>query len=258
MPGRLTVLGLPNRRVEAVHSAAAGPATTAVPAGVDPAAASDMGRALRVPAFVVVTLALSLGAHLTAGGGPPTLGTALLIGVLLGIAGRLFALREHSLIRLTTLVWSVQAGVHFAFVAGHQHAGAHLIAARLGGHNLHLAPPAPGSGIATPVSSLVAGGLSAQAAAGTVAPPADGSPLLMLTLHAVAGLAAAVWLRRGEAAVFRAARRILPRLLPRRAALPVRPSTMRVLPDCTAPRQPKSQLFFRLASPWRGPPLLPA
>lgn len=255
MPGRPTALGLPIRRDETVDSAAAGPATTTVQAGVDPAASADVGMALRVPAFVVVTLALGLGAHLAAGGGPPTPGSALLIGVLLGIAGQLFALREHSLPRLVALVWSVQAGVHFVLMASHQHAGAHVVAVRLGGHSVHLAPPV---GALPPARGVATAELAGQAAAGAASTAEFGSPLLMLTLHAIAGLAVAAWLRRGEAAAFRAARRILPRLLARRITVPVRSSAPRSLPVCTAPRRLEGERFLRLAAPRRGPPPLPA
>jgi hypothetical protein len=255
MPGRPTALGLPIRRAETVDSAAAGPATTTVTAGVDPAAAADVGMALRVPAFVIVTLALSLGAHIAAGGGVPSPGSALLIGVLLGIAGQLFALREHSLPRLVTLVWSVQAGVHFVLMASHQHAGAHVIAVRLGAHHLHLAPPV---GTIPPARNVPVTELAGQTATRVASATEFGGPLLMLTLHAIAGLAVAAWLRRGEAAAFRAARRILPRLLAHRTALPVRPSTLRSLPVCTAPSRAKGELFIRLATPRRGPPRLPA
>jgi hypothetical protein len=258
MPGRLTVLDLPQWRVESVDRAAAGPATTATPVGVDPAAAADMGMALRIPAFVVVTLALGLGAHLTAGGGPPTPGSALMIGVMLAIAGRLFALREQSLPRLAAMVWAVQAGIHFVLMASHGHGGTHLIMARMGGHHLHLAPPVSAADVAAP-TGLVASGLPGQTAVAGAASAAGGdNPLLMFTLHALAGLAVAAWLRRGETAVFRAACRILPRLLPRRTGLPVRPSTTRTVPINTAPRQLQGQRFIRLAAPRRGPPPLAA
>jgi hypothetical protein len=253
MPGRQTAFGLPIGRTETVDSAAAGPATTTVATGVDPAAAADVGMALRVPAFVVVTLALSLGAHIAAGGGPPSLGSALVIGVLLGIAGRLFALREQSLPRLTALVWSVQAGIHFVLLASHQHGGSHVLAVRLGAHYLHLTPPV--AAISAPRGAL-ATQLAGQAATGAAPTTGFGSPLLMLTLHVIAGLAVAAWLRRGEAVVFRAARRILPRLLTHRTPLPVRPSTLRSLPVCTCPRRLKGELFIRLATPRRGPPVL--
>jgi hypothetical protein len=255
MPGRPNALGTPIRWAETTKRAAAGPAATTVQVGVDPAAAADVGLALRVPAFVIVTMALTLGAHLAAGGGSPSPGSALLVGVLLGIAGQLFALREHSLVRLTALVWSVQAGCHFVLMAGHQH-GAHLLAVRFGGHHLHLATQL---GTAPSPRAAQASDLAGQAAGGAASATEFGSPLMMLALHAIAGLLVAAWLRRGEAAVFRAARRILPRMLAHRAAPPVGSSTPRsVVPVCTAPRRLKGELFIRLATPHRGPPLLPA
>lgn len=255
MPGRPNALGTPIGWTETARRAAAGPATRTEPAGIDPAAAADVGLALRVPAFVIVTMALTLGAHLTAGGGPPTPGSALLIGVLLGIAGQLFALREHSLIRLTTLVWSVQAASHFVLMAGHQH-GANLTALRIGSHHLRLAPP---SATASPGRGALAADLGQQAATGAASTGESGSPMLMLALHVFAGLAVAAWLRRGEAATFRAARRILPRLRPQRRTAPtVLASTPHNVPVYTAPRRLKDELLFRLVTPRRGPPPLPA
>lgn len=267
MPGRSTVLRLPDRRTESRASAATGPAIMAVPAGVDPAAAADVGVALRVPAFVVVTLALGLGAHITAGGGPPSPGAAVVIGVLLAIAGRLFALREQSLPRLITMVWSVQAGIHFVAMAGHQHSGTHLNALRLGGHHLHLppaltsapqVPPIPFIRPATPQWTVLtaASDPAGSSTAGAVAAAVDHSnSALMFTLHAVAGLVVAAWLRRGEAIVFGAAGRLLPRLLPHRVRLVVRPVILRALPVSAAPRRLSAQRFICMAAPRRGPPL---
>lgn len=261
MPRRSAVLGPPTGRAGGVRSAAAGPASRNESAGVDPAAAVDVGMALRVPAFVVITLALSLGAHATAGGGLPSPESAVLIGVLLGIAGRLFALREQSLPRLAAMVWVVQAGTHFVMLAGHQHSSSHFDALQLGGHHLHLARP---SGALPPLSPLA---LQAADLATTANPAGQttatvlsasgqhgGDPLLMFLLHAVAGLAVAAWLRRGEMAVFHAARRILPRLLPRRRVLPVQPRRVHILPVCTFVRRPTARKYICRATPRRGPP----
>lgn len=267
MPGRCTVLGLPDRRTESRAAAAAGPAIMTVPAGIDPAAAADVGMALRVPAFVIVTLALGLGAHITAGGGPPSPGSAVVIGVLLTIAGRLFALREQSLPRLITMVWAVQAGIHFVTMAGHQHSGTHLDPLRLGHHHLHLPPTAPPVPQVPPIPFVrpfapqwtvltAASDPGGSSAAGTVVAAMDHSnSTLMLTLHAAAGLVVAAWLRRGEAVAFAAASRLLPRLFLRRFRLVVRPVILRTLPVCTAPRRLSGQRFICLAAPRRGPPL---
>jgi hypothetical protein len=238
MPGRTTVLGLPIGRAETDTSAVAGPT---IAREVDPAAAADMGMAVRVPAFVIVTLALGLGAHITAGGGMPSPGSALLVGVLLGIAGRLFALREQSLPRLAAMVWSVQGGIHFVLMAGHQHSGTHLAA--LGGHHLHVVTVAP------PVGVSQVGQFAAASGAAT----AQHTSLLMIGLHAAAGLFLAAWLRCGESAAFQAARRILPRLLRHRAAPPVRPLLVRALPVWSLPARPHTGVLC-LASPRRGPP----
>ncbi|HET9657472.1 MAG TPA: hypothetical protein VFP72_19125 [Kineosporiaceae bacterium] len=239
------------------HAVAPRPRAVLPSIGPDPDAVTDVGMAVRVPAFVVVTVALGLGAHAAAGGGPPSLSSALLIALLVGIAGRQFALREQSLLRLAALVWSVQAGIHFVLLSGHRHgAGSHVLAVRLGVHQLHVPTVLPAQAVLVPppVEGLPAD-LAGQAAPAVVSAAEFGSSLLMLALHALAGLVVAAWLRRGEAVVFRAARRILPRLLPCRP-VPVRRSAQPTLPVCTAPCLPHGRRLIRLTTPRRGPPAL--
>lgn len=123
MPGRDTVFGSSVWRAGNVRVTAAGPESTTESSGIDPAAAADVSMTLRISAFVVVTSTLTLGLHAAADGGPPTPESAILIGVLLGIAGRLFALCEQSLPRLTTIIWTVQASAHFVMLTTHHHGG---------------------------------------------------------------------------------------------------------------------------------------
>lgn len=260
LPGpRLALPPVPLIAAPAHYGHLAAPRAQAVPLsiGPDPDAVTDVGMAVRVPAFVVVTVALSLGAHATAGGGPPSLSSAMLIALLVGIAGRRFALREQSLLRLAALVWSVQAGIHFVLLSGHRHGtGSHVLAVRLGVHQLHVPTVLPAQAVLVPppVGGLPAD-LAGQAAPAVVSAAGFGNSLLMLTLHALAGLVVAAWLRRGEAAVFRAARRILPPLLPHRP-VPVRRPAQPTLPVRTAPRLPRGRLLIRLTTPRRGPPAL--
>jgi hypothetical protein len=227
---------------------------------LDPGAVSDLGLALRVPSFVVITSALGLGAHAVAGGGPPSPGSAAMITVAVGIAGMLFALREQSLLKLLALVWAVQAWIHFVLLTGHRHGpGMQPLTGRLSDHHLHLSASLPGepASATTTVAAVTARSLPADLP-GPVplapTPPNDSHPLLILALHALAGALVAAWLRRGEAAVFRAARRILPRLLPRRRSLPVRRPYPTPLPVCTAPRASRGRPLIGLTIPRRGPP----
>lgn len=150
--------------------------------------------ALRVPAFVTVSLGLGLGTHVAAHGLLPSAGrmlfAAFAVAALCAGAHR----REVSALRLTLTTGAVQAGLHVALSgapAGHSGAA----------HGAVPLLPAP----------------------------------TMLLAHVLAALAVCWWLRRGEAAVWRAVRRLLPALpgvadvvvpqpfLPR----PVTPATLR-------------------------------
>jgi hypothetical protein len=261
MPWHVTVPGLPLGRAVTVSPAIeplAPPSRPTASCGLDAESVARVGMAIRVPAFVVVSAGLGLGAHAVAGGGAPSLTSALLIALLVGIAGRYFALREQSLARLVPLVWSVQAGIHFVLLSGHAHGpGAHLAAARLGGHRLHVPVVLPGQpeAIAPPQPVGLSGDLTGQAASGVASAAGLGSSALMLVMHALAGLVVAAWLRRGEAAVFRAARWIVPRLLPRRTS-PIRPLALPAIPIRTAPRLHGGRLLIGLSQPRRGPPAL--
>jgi hypothetical protein len=237
MSGRDTVLGPPARCTGDVRVAAAGPAAMTEPAGTDPTAATGTGVALRVPAFVFVTSALSLGAHAAAGGGPPSPRVTILIGVLLGIAGRLFALRERSLPRLSYFR-GLPSGVH------------HPCLARPAGS------PSSSNPLALPSSDLTAAANPASQAtrAVTVTTGHHGTPRRMLFLHAVVRLMVAAWLRRSEAAAFCAARRISPRLLPRLTILPIRAQRIPTLAVCPTVRRPATRQYICRATPRRGPP----
>lgn len=80
-----------------------------------------------------------------------------------------------------------------------------------------------------------------------------GGPPGMLLTHTVAALAVAGWLRRGEAAAWRALRRVLPRLL-RRIAAPVLAVPGRTRPGHRAPALRRPQSALLIGDPRRGPP----
>lgn len=248
MPGPAAPSGLPTRHAEAVRGALS---------------TGDIGLALRVPAFSVVTVTLGVGAHLAAGGAPPTAVPLLVIAAVLMLAGRLIALKEQSLIRLTASVWVVQSAIHVTLMATHAHAArAHLTGLHLPGAHVHGMAGGPGG----PLPKVALVGTSAAEAAPTIATgqldasmhavsTAEGR-VGMLAFHALAGLAVAAWLRRGEAAVWNAARRVVPRL-PCPGAQPVR-REHRTVPVCTAPRIMQAGALLLVAGPRRGPPPLPA
>ena len=91
--------------------------------------------------------------------------------------------------------------------------------------------------------------------AGSGAPPGAGWDLAMLAAHALAGLLLAVWLRRGEAMLWAAARRLADTVLRVPVAAPTPPPTTRlpVAPTGGPVGVPTPALLLR-AHPRRGPP----
>jgi hypothetical protein len=145
-------------------------------------------RALRVTVFSAVCVLLGILGHGWESGRHPTAAPVVLgSGLAVFVASRL-AGRERSLAALTTAVLAVQAVLHvvFSLCSGGQAAPA---AGGYGGfgvhteHGRHLAP-------------------AGAAGAGTAADLHLGMSAGMVVMHVLAGLAAAWWLRRGEAAAW--------------------------------------------------------
>lgn len=243
MPGHVRVSGVLEGHVGSQRDERAAPVrrrNAQVTASVDPAAAADAGMALRVPAFGVVSVALGIGAHMAGGGEPPTVAPLLLIALIVVLAGHTVALKEQSLARLIGFVWTMQAAVHFILMSQHGGMASHLSFLRMGGHHGHLT-----AGLSAPPP--------ADVVAGSTMPGMEGLTPGMLLAHGLAGLVVAAWLRRGEAAVWRAARRILPRLLPNRPTTP-RQSVTRTAPVTWPPRVRLAGVLLLLTDPRRGPP----
>jgi hypothetical protein len=207
-----------------------------------PDAVTAVSLALRIPVFTVVTLGLGLGAHVMAGGSPPTGGALATLAVLVGLAWRVVAAREQSLVRLTLTLWAMQAGLHVAMAEG----GCGVA----GGAVTGMSHPEAGHLLASSQVLLSCSGMPPGMAHGATGAPWAG----MWVTHAVAGLLVALWLRRGEARVWRAVRRLLPRL--REAFRAARVSLARRGPawvsvpvaDLHAP------VLVALGDPRRGPP----
>lgn len=199
-----------------------------------------LGLALRVPSFAVTTTGLGILAHLAGGGRPPDLPVLTVLLAATGLLGRAMAAAEQSLARLAgTLLW-VQLAIHVGLAVG--------------------SPAAAGSDCHADRVTAVVPGAAADAAAGGAAldpfGPLTGhalhaSPWMWLA-HTLAALAVAVWLRRGEAACWRAVRRVVARLLPTAApTLTAAPRTTWV--DDAGDARP-DPIPVLLGHRWRGPP----
>lgn len=206
-----------------------------------------LGLGLRLPAFVVVSTVLGAGAHALLDPHVPAerLFAVAVVGVVLCVLP--FRRRELSFPALAALVVAGQTVVHAVLSL------------------CHCSPTSLVGGFVHRV--LCPETLSAQQAAWTAdpllltPPPASGylahlvPGAAMVVGHLLAAVVAAWWLRRGEAAVWRAVRTVWPRLvtaLPRPVAVPV--PALRSRP-ATAPVLLRSLVDAVAVRPHRGPPL---
>lgn len=144
---------------------------------------------VRAAVFTVVCTLLALGAHLPmAAGGVPVPAVVLGAGAVFGVA-RCAAGRERGLTAISVLVGACQFGLHLVFdAAGRTPAPA----------------PSSGSMAGMPAMHDPLAALSMAPMRPAAAPM--GLSAGMTLAHVLAALAAAWWLRRGEAAAFACAR----------------------------------------------------
>lgn len=203
-----------------------------------PDAVTAVSLALRIPVFTVVTLGLGMGAHVMAGGSPPTGGALLTLAVLVGLAWRVVAAREQSLVQLTLTLWAMQAGLHVAMADG----GCGAVSGMTHHEAGHL--------VASAEALVSCSGMPPGMAHGAMGAPWAG----MWVTHAVAGLLVALWLRRGEARVWRAVRRLLPRLRSAFSAARVRKALRRPAWVSVPVADLHAPVLVAISDPRRGPP----
>lgn len=146
-------------------------------AGQFPVGAERIPMVLRVPVAAAVSSGLCLAGHVLAGAGMPSLPTVALASATVAVLWSAVARRELTLVPLIAVVWAAQLVGHLLLVGSGGHPDHHLVGAALG-------PDGAGDGGAR-----------------------------MVAMHAVAGIAAAWWLRRGEQYAWRVARRTAARVL---------------------------------------------
>lgn len=197
---------------------------------------SRLRMALRVPLSTVVTTGLGILAHLAGGGRPPGAAALVVLLTLITLLWKVMARVEQSLLRLLGGVVWVQVGIHFTLSQGHVTS----TTATDGCAESAGAPGLPPHGTATSAVTSAAG-------------DAMHSGGWMWLAHGVAALGVAYWLRRGEAACWRALRRVVMRLLPavRAVGIPHRDAKTWVDDAGDARLDPPPVL---LGHRWRGPP----
>jgi hypothetical protein len=167
-------------------------------------------RGARSAVFAAVCVGLSAAGHVWMSGHGLPFWALVLAFTAVGAAGYALAGRQRGLVSISALMLAAEGGLHLLFTATQapQSSDSSSAAQRLLGATFATLPA---SARRIPLSDWVcgtmggagmggSGGLSARLAADLMA---AGHGLGMAAAHAVAGLACAWWLWRGESAVFR-------------------------------------------------------
>ncbi|MEY9848846.1 hypothetical protein [Streptacidiphilus sp. MAP5-3] len=215
-------------------------------------------RLLRAVVFAALSVMLPVGARLAVTGQPVPVDVALLaLGGSLVVALLLFA-GERGYRSIVAVLVPLQVGMNVLFNTGQQSCPPGPVAAHAGLPGWGML--ACGGGTIRP--GLL--GLTEQTHAALVA-LTGGQAMLLLVVHLVLALAAAWWLRRGEAALFALVRVAVLAGWHGVRALLVRLSAPVALPEPSGPRPPLPaprskargpQDVLPRTAPRRGPPML--
>jgi hypothetical protein len=213
-------------------------------------------RTARAVIFAVLAVALSAGGHLALSGHALPVGSLACAGAaVLGLALLLTA-GERSFPQIAGLLIPLQLALNAVFNLGQQTCAPGVVPSGSAGSFPGLLVCGGGS-----VRPDLLGLPSVRRDA--LVSLADGQILLLLALHILIALVAAVWLRQGEAAMFRLLRAVgvllrpvLTRLLTwLTASPPVGPEPARQSPPLRRPGLGHQDVLLRTA-PRRGPPAL--
>ena len=160
-------------------------------------------RTARAGVFTALCVTLSAGGHVLLSGTPLPLVPLLLITASVFVLVFAFADRERGYGRIAGLLVPLELCADAVFTSG-QHACYGQAGGPVTGplHSMGIDLLCAGGGVGMPLAHMTSGAAPLPAA-GLQALPAAGTPWLLLALHVAVGLAAAGWLRRGEAAVAR-------------------------------------------------------
>lgn len=216
-----------------------------------------MLRVLRAAVFAGVSLSLSAGGQLLVTGAPLPVATTLWAWLAVFALALLLSGGERGFVRIAALLVPLELVLNATFNLGQADCGPGAPTGRTlnGLPTLLLCGGGP-----------VHGGVLGQGLLRLAVPtrPSAAEFALLLAVHLAVALLAALWLRQGEAAVFRTLRtvaalaaaplRVLAALLALLAPVPARTAGVSSPP---APRrdQPGPQQVLRRTAPRRGPPL---
>lgn len=221
-------------------------------------------RAVRAALFTAVVVTLSTASHVLLSQVPLPVGTVAAVAATVFVIAYALAGRERSFGRIAALLIPLELAADTVFTTGQ-----HACYGRSGGpvagplRSVGLDVLCGGGEIGTPLARM-AGATGTDRLAAAVAHADPATAWLLLGAHVGVGLAAAVWLRRGERALAQLLRAVgattfRPLLLAVAAVTVTRPPAGRRLPSPAADRTPTAReriLAHSLGR--RGPPCSPA
>ncbi|MFE9329915.1 hypothetical protein [Streptomyces sp. NPDC006925] len=162
-------------------------------------------RTVRAGIFTALCVALSSGAHVLLSGSPVPLRPFLLVSAAVFAAAFALAGRERGFARIAALLVPLELAADTVFTTGR-----HACYGQAGGpvtgplRSVGVDLLCGGGSVGTPLARMTAhGGQATAYPAGVHGVPGTALPWLLLAAHVAAGLLAALWLRRGEAAAAR-------------------------------------------------------
>jgi hypothetical protein len=217
-------------------------------------------RAVRAALFTAVVVTLSTASHVLLSRVPLPMGTVAAVAATVFVIVYALAGRERSFGRIAALLIPLELAADTVFTTGQ-----HACYGRSGGpvagplRSVGLDMLCGGGEIGTPLARM-AGATGTDRLAAAVAHADPATAWLLLGAHIGVGLAAAVWLRRGERALAQLLRAVgattfRPLLLAVAAVAVMRAPTGRRLPSRAADRTPSARERILAHSPGRrGPP----
>ncbi|MEU0386496.1 hypothetical protein [Streptomyces chartreusis] len=221
-------------------------------------------RAVRAALFTAVVVTLSTASHVLLSRVPLPVGTVAAVAATVFVIAYALAGRERSFGRIAALLIPLELAADTVFTTGQ-----HACYGRSGGpvagplRSVGLDVLCGGGEIGTPLARM-AGATGTDQLAAAVAHADPATAWLLLGAHIGVGLAAAVWLRRGERALAQLLRAVgattfRPLLLAVAAVTVTRPPAGRRLPSRAADRTPTARERILAHCPGRrGPPCSPA
>ncbi|MGP3988465.1 hypothetical protein [Streptomyces sp. 3N207] len=220
-------------------------------------------RTARAGLFTALCVTLSSGAHVLLSGSPVPLRPFLVVSAVIFALAFALAGRERSFVRIAALLIPLELAADTVFTTG-QHACYGQAGGPVTGplRSVGVELLCGGGSVGTPLARMAArGGEAGAYPLGVHGVPGAALPWLLLAAHVAVGLLAALWLRRGEAALAGLLRAVAATAFrPLQLAVAVRrtfrgggPALLRRTPE---PGEPRALPLLTHSVHRRGPPAL--